>query len=422
MFEFAAEGIEARDPAVQQAIGPAVFGLASVNWPGEGQPIALTGLALEGETLSLTAHGAIDGLEFDGFAEFEAPDLSVFSGLAGRPLGGHALVTLDGEMNPLTGALDIEADLSTLDLSLSIPEADAFLAGQSGISLSLRRDTDGTELRALSVQAGTAELYALGTARPGDTRLSARLTVGDLARLGEGYGGSAALDAEFGASDTGNRLRLDGTLIDLQLADLPAAGIVGGLLTGATRLRADLRNHEGATELALFTLQGPNLDLSASGTWSEAEPDVALRLERLEMAALGPAARGHLQGVAQITGRDGGRVLALTLSGDGPLASGIDALDGLIANGLTLDAQATSNADGGLVLTSARLGGTGFEIEASGQQTAAGTARFALSADLSDLARLVPGIPGRAQLTSVITRTPGADGLWRHADLLDPRG
>ncbi len=423
VFDFAAEGIDARDPALQEALGSAVFGLASLTWPGEGEPIALTGLALEGETLSLTAHGALDGLEFDGFAEFEAPDLAAFSGLAGRPLGGHALVTLDGRMNPLTGALDIEADLSTRDLSLSIPEADAFLAGQSGISLSLRRDTEGTELRALSVQAGTAELYALGSAQPGDTRLSARLTVGDLARLGQGYGGSAALDAEFSANDTGNRLRLDGTLIDLQLADLPAAGMLGGLFAGATRLRADLRNRRGVTELGLFTLQGDNLALSASGTWSDTAPDVSLTLERLEMAALGPGAQGHLQGFAQIRGQAAGqRDFTLRLTGVGPLASGIGTLDGLIANGLTLDAQGSSAPDGSLELTSARLSGAGFALAASGTQSGVGTARFALSADLADLARLVPGIPGAAQMTGVVTRTPGATAYGITADLSGPSG
>lgn len=420
VFEFAAEGIEASDPGVQQALGASVFGLASLSWSGGGAPIALTGLAFEGETVSLTAHGQIDGLSFDGFVEFEAPDLGAFSGIAGRPLGGHALASFDGRVNPFTGAMDIEADLSTRNLTLDIPEADVFLAGQSVISVSLARDTEGTVLRALSLQAGTAEVFAQGTARPGDISLSGRMAVTDLARLGEGYGGRVALDTEVSLRDTGTRLRLDGTVVDLQLGALPAAGLVSGLLQGATRLRANLFSHEGRTEIALFDLQGPRLGMTASGVWSDTAPDATVVLDRLDLAALGPGGRGTLGGEARIRGEGGARRYSLSLGGPGPLASGIQSLDGLIRDGVSLDAAATTDAAGALTLDEARLASAGATIRASGTQSAAGRARFVIEAALADLAALVPGIHGQAQLASVVTREPGATRYGVTADLSGP--
>lgn len=422
VFEFAAEGLVARDPAVQQALGGDFFGLASLTWPGPGEPVDLTGLAFEGATLSLTAHGEITDLAFDGFAEFAVPDLSAFSALAGRQLGGDALVTLEGHVDPLTGALDIEVDLSARDLSLNIPEADAFLAGESGISLSLARDTEGTVLRGLSVVAGTAELDASGTARPDGASLRARLTVQDMARLGAGWGGRLVLESDLLTDPAQARLRLDGSLIDLELGDLPGAAALAGLFRGATRLRADLTRTGEVTQIGLFTLQGPHLGMSASGAWSEAAPDVTLALERLALPALAAGATGDLTGQARLAAEGADRRLTLALTGAAPMALGLGAADGLLAQGLTMRADATLAPDGALSLREAALRAGGLTLQARGALSAAGTARFALEAALADLAALVPGIAGPAALRGALTRTPGADRWGIEADLTGPAG
>src|SRR5690606_18730102 len=64
VFEFQAEGVRADGPAVQQAIGSSFFGLASLTWPGADPPLELTGLAFEGQSVSLTAYGQLTGLNF----------------------------------------------------------------------------------------------------------------------------------------------------------------------------------------------------------------------------------------------------------------------------------------------------------------------------------------------------------------------
>jgi len=184
VFEFASTGIRAQDPALQSALGAEIYGLLSLTAPGGGAPVALNGFSVEGQTISLSGQGALDGLTFDGFLEAEAPALAPFSGLAGRTLGGAALASLRGRLSPLTGAFDIDARLATTDLALGIPEADNLLAGTAAIDLSAACTTEGTDLRRLSVQAGTLDLGASGRIVPGASALDARLRLSDLTRLG----------------------------------------------------------------------------------------------------------------------------------------------------------------------------------------------------------------------------------------------
>src|SRR5690606_3937878 len=108
--------------------------------------------------------------------------------------------------------------------------------------------TEGTTLRSFSLTAGTLQLSAEGSLEPGAADVSARLAASDLSRLGVGYGGQAALDARLSTTASATRVQLDGTVSDLALADLPAAGILGGIFTGTNRLLADLVIADGVTQ------------------------------------------------------------------------------------------------------------------------------------------------------------------------------
>ncbi|PVH27863.1 translocation and assembly module protein TamB [Pararhodobacter oceanensis] len=436
VFEFAAREITAQDAGVQSAIGSELFGLASIAWPGPEEPIELTGLALEGQSLSLTAYGAIDGLDFDGFVEFSAPDLARFSGLAGRALGGAALVTAQGQVNPLTGALDLEADLTTNNLTLDIDEADSMLAGESRMSLSLRRDTEGTALRAFTLRAGTVEASAQGELRPGAVDLQARLAALDLAQMGAGYGGRLALDVALQtevvpdsepqaqpaqSENLGQRLRFDGSAVDLQLADLPAGDIISGIFSGATRLHGDLLLHGDQADITAFTVAGPRVELTGAGRWSETDPDLTVDLQRLDLAALGEAGSGALSGELRLTGADGGaRRVVLGLGGEGRLRTGNAQIDGLLTEGMDLSADATIAADGAVRIDSAGLAATGLQVDATGLQSADGATRLAIEGRLDNLGRVVAGMSGAVVLNADVERQVGDDGYEVQADLTGP--
>ena len=420
VFEFNAQGVAAEDPAVQDALGAQFFGLASLNWPGAGTPVELTGLTFEGDTVSLSAYGSLDGLTFTGFTELEAPDLSVFSALAGRPLGGHALAQVQGSVNPLTGALDLGAELNTRNLSVGIDEADALLAGQSGITLSIRRDIEGTTLRSFDLTAGTMAVTASGSLEPGAADVAARLSVADLSALGVGYGGSLALDAQLNTTDTTTRVRLDGQVVDIALAELPAAQIVGGIFTGTNRLQADVVIADGVTQIAQADLTGPRVALHAEGQYSAEAPDLSLVLDRLDIAALTPGGRGSLTGRAEMVGENGTTRYALLVDGQGDLATGIEVVDGLLGEGTRLEARATATPDGAFRIDTAHLDANGARLTISGQQAANGTARFAIQTVVDNVGRLVPGFAGQVALEGGVTRPAGASGYDVNLRLTGP--
>ncbi|MCB1397628.1 MAG: translocation/assembly module TamB domain-containing protein [Rhodobacter sp.] len=422
VFEFSAQGIAADDPALQQAVGDEFYGLASLVWPGPDQAINLTGLAFEGNTVSLTAYGDIDGLTFDGFVDLEAPDLSAFSGLAGRPLGGRALATLQGQLNPATGAMDFNADLTTRDLTVDVPEADALLAGEAGIAVSLKRDTEGTTLRQFDLTAGTVEMSASGLLRPGLVDLRAQLMAHDLTQLGEGYGGRLALDVLLGIDDSGQRLRFDGSAIDLQLADLPGAGALDGFLQGANRVQGDFLQQETQTEVRLLSIEGPRLELNGSGIWSATNPDLALTLHRLDLSGLGAGGRGEMTGSVRLTGENGHPYAELHLSGDGPLRVGVEAIDGVLGSGLSLTGAGGIEADGALRVDTLDLQAGGLNLTARGRQGADGATRVQLEGAVDSMGRIVPGISGPARLSADLSHRAGVPGYGLNATLTGPSG
>jgi len=420
VFEFSAQGIATDDPALQQAVGDEFFGLASLVWPGPDQAINLTGLAFEGNTVSLTAYGDIDGLTFDGFVDLEAPDLSAFSAVAGRPLGGRALATLQGQLNPATGAMDFNADLTTRDLTVDLPEADALLAGEAGIAVSLKRDTEGTTLRRFDLTAGTVEMSASGLLQPGLVDLRAQLMAHDLTQLGEGYGGRLALDVLLGIDGSGQRLRFDGSAIDLQLADLPGAGALDGFLQGANRVQGDFLQQDTQTEVRLLSIDGPRLDLEGSGIWSAANPDLALTLRRLDLSGLGGG--GVMTGSVRLTGENGHPYAQLHLSGDGPLRVGVAAIDGVLGSGLSLSGAGGIEADGALHVDALDLQAGGLSLTAQGRQGADGATRVLLEGAVDSMGRIVPGITGPARLSADLSHRVGVPGYGLNATLTGPSG
>lgn len=423
VFDFQAQDIVAQDPALQRALGSDVFGLASLVWPGPGEVIELTGLALEGETVSLTAYGEIAGLTYDGFTEISAPDLAAFSGLAGRTLGGSALATVQGRANPLTGALDFEAELVTTDLTLDSVEADALLAGESRIALSLLRDVNGTQLRGLDLTTRAVDASMQGQLQPGHIDLTARLTTDDLSQMGAGYGGHLAMDVMLQTEDAGQRLRFDGSSIDLQLPNLPAADILNGLLDGANRLRGDLVFREGRTTISQVSLTGPRIALSASGQWAEADPDLTIALQRLDLTAVNETGTGIVSGEVRVRAGDaGGQRITLSLGGDGALRVGNRQIDEILETGLQLAAEATLGADGGFVVDSAQITASGLSVTAQGTQDAEGNIRMSARAQLNDLGRLVPRLSGAVQINADVLRGAGATGYDLRADLTGPSG
>ena len=390
-FEFAALGIEAEDPALQEALGESVTGFMRLLWLGNGEPAQITGLGLEAANAVLSARGTLQGTGFDGFVEAEIPDLLPFSALAGRELGGHLLATMRGPFNPLTGAFDLDFGLVGTDLRIDQAEFDSLLAGESTISMQISRDLEGTQLQGLRLRAGAMTLAAAGRITPGDTELDARFDIRDLSALGAGYGGRMMLQASY-ANDAGQeRFGIEGSAQDMRLGDLPGAAQVGALLRGETVLMARAHRADGVLSLEQARIEGPQLALGASGRLAETDTDLMLSVERLVLDNVVEQLAGRLTGEARLRGDEGARRLVLEMASVGALRSNLEPLDALLSQGVRLALTGQETGDGGLTLSDLRLSARGLTVRGSGEQRADGAASLMLAADVDRIAPLVPG-------------------------------
>ena len=285
-LDFAADALDLGDPAAGAALGERVTGRIDLVRAAD-QPLRIDRLDLTGETYAFESAGTLDidnrDLAVTGRARVAAADLSVFSGIAQRPLAGSADLTLSGSGAILGGTFDVEAMGRTTDLSVGIPQVDNIVPGTTQLSLNAARDLDGLTLRSLRLGSAVARLTAEGVLRSAGTRLNVSAVLDDGALVLPGLAGrhSLSLIAEgdgedwtvrsslVGATlsgsvigtvdDSGPLPAFDGTA-SVDAASLAPLGAVAGLpgLGGALSLRLD---GAVAGDLSRF-------DLRVSGTGS----------------------------------------------------------------------------------------------------------------------------------------------------------
>ena len=407
IVDFSASGLAAADPALAQALGSAVSGFASVTWPNRDAPLDIDGLVIEGETLGLSARGQMEGARVTGFIEAEAYDLTRFSALAGRDLGGHLLFSSDGLINLYTTAMDVKLSLTGEDLTLDQREADLFLQGPARVGMDLVRDTEGTFLRGLRLRAGALALDAEGRFLPGALHLVAEAGLPDLSLLGEGFGGQAELALQLDSAGGVDLLSLDGRALDLQPGDLPGAAVVRALMQGESRLQLRARRQEGVISVDQAVFDGPRLAVSAAGQVPEsgmAGTDLALELQRLDAAGFAPDAQGTLQGRATLLSEgDDARRLRLNLSASEGVRFGNRMLDALLGGQLRMDANVLQG-DGTLEISRADLATAAVQLSARGAQGADGAGAFDVQGRLDTLSRIMPGLAGALTLEARAAR------------------
>ncbi|MFO6465896.1 translocation/assembly module TamB domain-containing protein [Jannaschia sp. KMU-145] len=166
----ALDGLVFADPALGQAVGPRVALDGDVAWSA-GSPVRISGLELAGGAYALGGTveiaTAADGLPITMDVTLRHDRLQSLAALAGQDLAGTARATIRGVYAPLAGTFDLNLDAETQDLGLGIAQADAVLAGGTTLTAAARRTVDGTFLDAFRV--GNDRLTAQGAARLLDT-------------------------------------------------------------------------------------------------------------------------------------------------------------------------------------------------------------------------------------------------------------
>ena len=418
VLDFAGTGVLPQDVALATALGSEVTGSVVLSWRQGGDGLRLPRIALVGDGYGLEGRAVIAGLEaaleVSGQAEARVDDLARLSGLVGRPLGGAARVMVTGAASPLTGAFDGDVTLEGTDVAIGQAQADALLRGLARIGVSARRDETGTELRRLSVAAGTLDATARGRVTSGDLDLTARVDFRDLAALGGGFRGALAGDLRVTGAPDAARIVLDGQGRGLAVGQAEA----DRLLRGETVLALDVQTGAGLT-LNRVELRNPQVLLRAATEAATGGEALDLTARIADLALLLPEFPGPLAVTGTAAQQAGG--LRLDLRGQGP--GGIDArvAGRLLENGtadLTIAGQAQAGLANAFLAGQLISGPVRFDLRMAGPAAVSSlSGRVALSggriADpsvffaLEDVGLTADLAQGRAQLSGGAALTTG---------------
>lgn len=387
-LRFDAAALDLGDPDAARALGESVTGRARITWR-EGGPVRLENIAVAGQTYN--ARGAAEitlgeaGPVIDGSAKLGVSRLEVFSGIAGRELGGSMELGLDFGWTPLAGVFDVEAEGRGSDLTVSEPLLDRILAGGVDVALAAARDENGVRLGIDRFASANAELS-----------------------------GKAELKTD--ASD-----------IDLT-AKVSDAALIHDGLTGPVRVSVTARE-EGRNWVWSLDAALPDATLVARGNAVDPFENPVLggsgRLEFTDLSVFSGIARRQLGGSGAIAfsgelARDLSRFdVEATVRGTS-LAVGMAEIDRLIGGDLSAELEIARAADT-VKIAAFRLSTELLDAAASGAVGPEG-GRIELSARISDVAPFAPGFSGPLAATGEIGRAAGSEGLTVAVEAKGPGG
>ncbi len=382
-FDLDAKNLQMDDPALQRAVGRNILGKITVDW-SMTEPLALSDIDIAGEDYQLTGDIQLTGDDEDApFAsrvelELETRDLSRFSDLAGRPIGGGAALSLQGTVSPLEGSFDMQADGETNNLTLSLPELDGLIGGMAELSVGAARDETGFRVTGLSLDGA-------GITLRGDASFS-------------GEDGSADLTAVF--PDL-SRIR----------PEMSGQGRVGAVV--------EIANGTAEAELDISGPGGARADLMASAPFDPEDGigaiDASGRVAIDALSAFSGVAGRDLSGAVTVNGEGrfdpgtGAAMLDVTGTGNG-LRVGMALADRVLAGSADLRLMVRRDASGTLDIQTARVSTPQLTASANGQVSDA-RADIDLDARLGNLAVIAPDFPGPLSVAGSISR--GSAGAFQ---------
>lgn len=133
--------LNSTDAALAKALGKSLDLVAGGKWQA-GQPVVVDGVRLSANAFQAGFTGLV-GSKLSGIYTLATPDISVFSGLAGRELRGKADLTAKGDIAFVGGGLGLSFEGRASDIALGDPRLDAVLKGATNLKGGVRRDTEG---------------------------------------------------------------------------------------------------------------------------------------------------------------------------------------------------------------------------------------------------------------------------------------
>lgn len=367
-LQFDAQGLRPADPALARALGNTIKGEALGFWRQGDGVLSLPRLKITGADFTASAGGTVDGLGnalmLEGHLAASMSDLSRLSGLAGRPLSGAAEITATGTVSPLTRAFDVTARAVGRDMAAGVAELDNLLKGQATIDLSARRDTAGTEVRALDIKAASLTVQAKGRIASAGSDLTGTLAFADLGALGAGYGGALQGTARLTGTLAEGRATLEAMGTGLRIGQAQA----DLLLRGQSVVSLDLALKDGAVRVDKANLDNPQLKADATGVLQGDVQTVDLSARLTDLALLVPEFSGALTVTGRAVQDSGGTQIDLSAKGPGQIDAGVK---GRIARGFgSADLAITGTGQAALVnafiAPRAIAGGLRFDLRLTG--------------------------------------------------------
>ncbi|EPX75938.1 translocation/assembly module TamB domain-containing protein [Salipiger mucosus] len=361
-------------------IDPSLSGAATIQGDLSETPEAYSldftasapgGTDAQGTVTAEKSESGIAAVGFDGQAA--ADDLSVYSAIAGRELGGSA--TFDGQARYALdgGAFSAEGDLATLDVRVGIPEVDGLLAGRTEMTVAVDRDADGIVLRTLRAQGPAIDLDAEGRIVEGASTGTFTLRLPELSRIRDGLSGALALDGTL--EETAEAYVVDFT------ASGPGSTEADGVVQaeksegGVAALAFD-----GRAAVANLAAYAPLLQRELGGG---ADFDGAARYE---------LDTGHFSAAGDLVTQD--------------IRAGIPEVDGLLAGRTVMQVDAERN-ESGIVLRTLNAEGPAITLDAEGRITD-GASNGTFTLRLPELSRIRSGLSGALALDGTLEETADA--------------
>lgn len=315
---------------------------------------------LDIQTASLTAKtfGTLATAGSDLTADLDFSDLSVLGPQYRGALKGRAHLLGTAEKGNVT--LDAAGD----NLAIGIAEVDNLLKGASTIAAA--GDYAGTtlDLSSLEIKAASLEARARGRLSQQGSDVTADLVFNDLRALGGGYRGALRGQAAFKGTPQEGSLTATATASGLAIGQAET----DRLLSGETRLNADLALKDGRIRINNATVSNPQLRANASGEIAGTQRQVKLEAVLVSLATLLPEFPGQLTVAGTATDDGRGYDLNLTARGPGGINSSIRgrvAADMASAD-LAINGSAAAGLANAFITPTTVSGNLGYDLRLNG--------------------------------------------------------
>ncbi len=276
--------------------------------------IDIVQLLVNGETIKAELAGVLTDFSnaptFEGSVAAQSDDLSVLSGVVGRPLSGSLILTAEGGAKADLSEVIIDATAEGQNVSVGMAEVDQLLRGTAKLQIDAGRQGDRIDISELAFTSEALTVATSGALGSNGETLNLEARLSDVSPYLQGFSGSVAVDGTVGR---------DNETLEVDLAAIGPGGteasVVGNLAQDASRVDLAVT---GTAPLALAnrfiaprSLAGTSrFDLRISGTpaLENVTGDITVADARLSA----PTLRNALEEIAgRITLSNGQAALAL---------------------------------------------------------------------------------------------------------------